>query len=148
MYVRYTGLLIVAVGVLASAYAWAHCEIPCGIYDDQMRIQMIQEHSSTIEKSMHQIAQLSGQTPVNYNQLSRWVANKEHHANEIQAIVSQYFMTQRIKPDAESYEKKLAVLHKMLLAAMRCKQTTELANVNELRSLTVEFGGLYFGSGS
>ena len=148
MRVRYIGLLIVVIGVLVSAYAWAHCEIPCGIYDDQMRIQMIQEHITTIEKSLNQIAELSGQTPVNYNQLSRWVANKEHHANEIQAIVSQYFMTQRIKPGAESYEKKLAVLHKMLLAAMRCKQTTELANVNELRSLTVEFGGLYFGSGS
>ena len=148
MYVRYTGLLIVAIGVLASAYAWAHCEIPCGIYDDQMRIQMIQEHITTIEKSLNQIAELSGQTPVNYNQLSRWVANKEHHANEIQAIVSQYFMTQRIKPGAKSYEKKLTVLHKMLLAAMRCKQTTELANVDELRSLTKEFGSLYLTSGS
>ena len=33
----------------------AHCEIPCGIYDDQMRIAMIAEHLATIEKSMQKI---------------------------------------------------------------------------------------------
>ena len=63
---------------------------------------------------------------------------------ELQQIVTQYFMTQRIKPTAKEYEKKLAVLHEMLLAAMKCKQTTELAHVNELRSLTRRFEALYF----
>jgi nickel superoxide dismutase len=75
----------------------------------------------------------------------RWVNNKEHHANEIQHIVTQYFMTQRIKPDQENYEKKVTVLHKMLLAAMKCKQTTDLANETTLTSLLKEFEGLYFG---
>jgi nickel superoxide dismutase len=140
----YIPLLTVVLGVFASTNAWAHCEIPCGIYDDHMRIHMIEEHITTIEKSMNQITELSGQTPVNYNQLVRWVTNKEHHAVELQEIVSQYFLTQRIKPDAKDYEKKLTVLHKMMLAAMKCKQTTDLANVKDLRSLTKEFEGLYF----
>jgi len=144
MKVRHIGLLTVVLGVLGSTNAWAHCEIPCGIYDDHMRIHMIEEHITTIEKSMNQIVELSGQTPVNYNQLVRWVTAKEQHANEVQQIVSQYFMTQRIKPEATDYEKKLAVLHKMLISAMKCKQTTELANVNDLRSLTKEFEELYF----
>jgi len=74
----------------------AHCEIPCGIYDDQLRTQLIAEHATTIEKSMKQIMELSKADPVNYNQLVRWVSNKEDHATEIQQIVSQYFMTQRI----------------------------------------------------
>jgi nickel superoxide dismutase len=30
--------------------AAAHCEIPCGIYDDEMRINMVLEHIATIEK--------------------------------------------------------------------------------------------------
>ena len=30
----------------------AHCEIPCGIYDDQTRVQLIHEHIGTIEKAM------------------------------------------------------------------------------------------------
>jgi nickel superoxide dismutase len=144
MKARTIALLTVVLGVLASANAWAHCEIPCGIYDDHMRIHMIEEHATTIEKSMNQIVELSGQTPANYNQLIRWVTNKEQHANELQEIVTQYFMTQRIKPDAKDYEKKVTLLHKMLLAAMKCKQTTDLANVKELRTLTTEFEGLYF----
>jgi nickel superoxide dismutase len=144
MKARTIALLTVVLGVFASANAWAHCEIPCGIYDDHMRIHMIEEHATTIEKSMNQIVELSGQTPANYNQLIRWVTNKEQHANELQEIVTQYFMTQRIKPDAKDYEKKVTLLHKMLLAAMKCKQTTDLANVKELRSLTSEFEGLYF----
>jgi nickel superoxide dismutase len=141
---RYLGLLTVAIGMCMAANAWAHCEIPCGIYDDHMRIHMIEEHVTTIEKSMQQIVELGGQTPVNYNQVVRWVTNKEHHADELQHIVTQYFLTQRIKPDQKDYEKKLTVLHKMLLAAMKCKQTTDLAHVADLRSLTKEFEGLYF----
>ncbi len=140
----HVGLLTVVLGVLGSANAWAHCQIPCGIYDDHMRIHMIEEHITTIEKSITQIVELSAQTPINYNQLVRWVTAKENHAGEVQQIVTQYFMTQRIKPDATGYEKQLTVLHKMLLSAMKCKQTTELANVNDLRSLTKEFEGLYF----
>jgi len=122
----------------------AHCEIPCGIYDDQLRTQLIAEHATTIEKSMKQIMALSKASPVNYNQLVRWVSNKENHATEIQQIVSQYFMTQRIKPDQKMYSEKLAVLHKMLIAAMKCKQTTDLANVEALRARLIEFETLYF----
>jgi len=127
------------------SYASAHCEIPCGIYDDQMRINMIDEHITTIEKSMKQIIELAGQKPTDYNQISRWVMNKEDHANELQHIVTQYFMTQRIKFDTEKYSEKLTLLHKLLVYAMKCKQTTDLAHIATLRSLLKEFQGLYFG---
>jgi nickel superoxide dismutase len=125
--------------------AAAHCEIPCGIYDDEMRVNMIAEHITTIEKSMKKILELSGQKAVNYNQLIRWISNKDHHADELQHIVTQYFMTQRIKLDTKDYTKKLSVLHKMLIYAMKCKQTTDLSHISTLRSLLKEFRGLYFG---
>ena len=57
--------------------AGAHCQIPCGIYDDQLRANLIAEHTTTIEKSMQQIIDLGKASPVNYNQLVRWVSNKE-----------------------------------------------------------------------
>jgi nickel superoxide dismutase len=123
----------------------AHCEIPCGIYDDQLRTQLIAEHAMTIEKSMKQIMELSKANPADYNQLVRWVTNKDNHATEIQHIVSQYFMTQRIKPDQEKYSEKLILLHKMLIAAMKCKQTTDLSHVNALRAYLKEFELLYLG---
>jgi nickel superoxide dismutase len=137
-------LLIICAVFLASSYVAAHCEIPCGIYDDAMRVKMIAEHITTIEKSMNQVMKLQGEKPVNYNQLVRWVTNKDDHASKLQHIVTQYFMTQRIKPDATKYQEKLVVLHKMLLYAMKCKQTTDLDNVNTLRSLLKQFEDLYF----
>jgi nickel superoxide dismutase len=139
--------LIIAFALISLSAGWAaaHCEIPCGIYDDQMRIDMMLEHITTIEKSMKQIVALQDAKPANSNQLVRWVVNKENHADELQHIVSQYFMTQRIKPDTEAYAEKLALLHKMLVAAMKCKQTTDQEHVGELRKLVKEFSDVYFG---
>ena len=123
----------------------AHCQIPCGIYDDQLRTSLIAEHATTVEKSMKQIIELGKANPVNYNQLVRWVSNKESHATQIQDIVSEYFMAQRLKPDQKQYAEKLTILHKMLLAAMKCKQTTDVSHVNDLRALLKDFEALYFG---
>lgn len=130
--------------IIFNSTAAAHCEIPCGIYDDEARVAMLLEHTTTIEKSMREIKALENADPGNANQLIRWVMNKEHHANELQKIVTQYFMTQRIKTDAEKYEKKITVLHRMLIFSMRAKQTTDEANVAELRGLIDEFHKLYF----
>ena len=127
-----------------GSYAAAHCEIPCGIYDDEMRINMITEHITTIEKSMKQIKTLISSKSNDHNQLTRWIMNKERHSDKLQKIVTQYFMTQRIKPDTKHYSRKLTVLHKLLLSAMKCKQTTDLAHISALRSLVKEFQTLYF----
>jgi len=125
--------------------ASAHCEIPCGIYDDGMRINMISEHIATIEKSMNQIMKIEKEEHHNSNQLIRWVMNKERHADELQEIVTQYFMTQRIKLDTKEYEKKLTLLHQMLIYSMKCKQTTDLSYIYKLRNLVKDFQALYFG---
>jgi nickel superoxide dismutase len=128
----------------------AHCEIPCGIYTDDMRIHMIEEDITTIEKSMKKIIELSKDANKNSNQLVRWVMNKEEHANKIQKIVTQYFMTQRIKPvedkfsgEYKKYVKELSLLHEMLITAMKTKQSTELKYVTRLRELTAEFEKSY-----
>lgn len=137
---------------LAGTVLDAHCEIPCGIYTDSLRVQMIEEHCRTLEKSMDQIITLSKQPAgAASNQLVRWVGNKERHATEIQQIVTQYFMTQRVKPadpgDKKAhadYVKKLTSLHRILVAAMKCKQTTDVAHVASLRKSLKEFSDVYF----
>ena len=130
---------------------FSHCEIPCGIYDDEMRFSMIEEDIKTIEKSMDQIVTLSVEANKNFNQIVRWVQNKEKHAIDLMHIVTQYFMTQRIKPvdekDAQvyvEYRNKLVLLHQMLVYAMKAKQTTDLANVENLKSLLTQFRSIYF----
>ena len=130
---------------LYSGIVYAHCEIPCGIYDDEMRVKMISEEIQTIEKSMNQINDLEKAGLANHsNQLVRWIMNKEDHANKLQEVVTQYFMTQRIKFDTKDYDKKLGILHRMLVYAMKCKQTTDLENVEALKKLVKEFSDIYF----
>ncbi|MEJ2055174.1 MAG: superoxide dismutase [Ni] [Calditrichaceae bacterium] len=129
----------------------AHCEIPCGIYNDKMRIDMLKEDVTTIEKSMNQIIELQKADNINYNQLVRWINNKEEHANKVQYVVTQYFMTQRIKlvdgsdqTATEKYQKELTLLHEMLVYAMKTKQTTELEHCTKLRTLIDSFYDTYF----
>ena len=52
--IRGLGFAILIVFLTASMVS-AHCEVPCGIYDDTMRLDQIAEHVKTIEKSMNQI---------------------------------------------------------------------------------------------
>lgn len=148
--------LVTAFTVLAllglAGSALAHCQIPCGIYDDELRVKLIEEHITTIEKSIQEITTLSGATPVNFNQLVRWVTNKEDHANQLQELVTEYFMAQRIKAPAAAegaehaaYLTRLTLLHDMLVTAMKAKQTTDLANVEKLRQLVGKFRLAYFG---
>lgn len=137
-------LLAMAISLGTAARVSAHCEIPCGIYDDRLRADLITEHAGTIEKSMNQIIALGKENPVNYNQLVRWINNKDDHADKIQDIVYQYFMTQRIHLDTPRYNEKLRALHEMLIYAMLCKQTTDTANVAKLRDALKRFEALYF----
>jgi nickel superoxide dismutase len=143
-------LILLIIG-LSSQDSNAHCEIPCGIYADSVRITLIKEHISTIEKSMLQIEELSKSSTPNFNQLIRWVTNKEEHAKKIQDIVSQYFLHQRIKiaekDQKEAYAKyqtHLELLHKMLVFSMKCKQTTDLNFVENLRATVADFEKAYF----
>jgi len=123
--------------------AFGHCQVPCGIYGDATRFDLMAEHITTIEKSMNSINELSGDAQNNVNQLVRWVNNKETHADEFTEIVTYYFLAQRIKADQPNYEKKLVLLHGLMVSAMKCKQTTDLANVEDLRKGLKEFEGLY-----
>jgi nickel superoxide dismutase len=145
-----TGLITAAV-LAISLTAAAHCQIPCGIYDDELRVQLIEEHIGTIEKSMKQIVALGKASPADYNQIVRWVGNKEEHANQIQEIVTQYFLAQRIKvpasPEGEAYatyQHHLELLHKLLVTAMKAKQSTDLAHVQTMRGLVKELRKSYF----
>ena len=136
-------LMMLGTLLFSASFAAAHCEIPCGIYDDEARMGLLAEHITTMEKSMKTIMDLQNTQPLNYNQLVRWIMNKENHADAFQEIVSQYFMTQRIKTDMNNYNKILTVLHRMLVYAMKCKQTTDLSHIETLRTLLKELQTLY-----
>ncbi len=139
------------VSLFFSQSALSHCQIPCGIYGDEMRFDMIEEDIGTVEKAMKQIVELSKAGDKNYNQIVRWVNNKDEHAGRIQEIVHGYFMTQRVAPEGKAnmdayrrYLEKLELLHQMLFYAMKAKQTTDLDYVEKLRSALRGFRKVYF----
>lgn len=149
---KLTGLIIIVsvLGVSLSGRVLAHCEIPCGIYGDRLRVELLRENFETVEKSMRKIKELQAEEDLNYNQLVRWINNKEYHANDIQEIVYQYFMNQRITPidsdedGREMYLQQLELLHRMLVSSMKTKQTTDIEHVDECRELLDKFETLYF----
>ena len=141
---------LVMIALLKPA-VFSHCEIPCGIYDDEMRFTMVEEHIKTIKKAMKEIEHLSGHQPPNFNQIVRWVTNKEKHADEIQHIISQYFLTQRVKLVEKEDDKAdkirmeyLSLCHEILVYAMKTKQTTDLSNVEKLKAAVKAFKDSYF----
>jgi hypothetical protein len=115
--------------LLATAPAHAHCQVPCGIYDHPARIAALKEDAATITKAIAQIVELSGKNDAqSFNQAARWTATKEEHASHIIEVVSEYFLTQVVKPiaaDAEerpTYLQTLADCHAAMVAAMKTKQ--------------------------
>lgn len=146
-------LIVFAVLAMAGIQkASAHCEVPCGIFDDEARIKMLREDIVTIEKAIRQADELSKASPVNYNQLVRWINTKEDHANKIQETVSQYFMAQRIKPaepsDKAAYDKYLAQLtamHDLMIYAVKSQQSLDLANIAKMNEALDRFEVAYFG---
>ncbi len=76
-----TGLAILATcAVLTSGpkVTQAHCQVPCGIYDDAARIAGLREDATTIAKAINNIKKLSGSHDAEgFNQLVRWINTKE-----------------------------------------------------------------------
>lgn len=126
-----------------------HCQVPCGIYGDKMRIDMLMEDAATVEKAMGQIAALETSAGLDKNQLVRWIMTKEDHAQMIQDQVASYWLAQRIKaPEIDAaktkYHGQLELLHGITVKAMKCKQTIDTVNVADLRQLVESFSATYF----
>jgi nickel superoxide dismutase len=134
------GLVTLVIWSEGVPRAKAHCQVPCGIYDDPARIRGLYEDAATIAKAIDNIAKLSGKTDAeSVNQLTRWINTKEDHASHIIKVVSEYFLTQKVKPVAagsdgyDAYLKALADHHAVLAAAMKTKQKPDLGNVRSLQ---------------
>jgi nickel superoxide dismutase len=126
-----------------------HCQVPCGIYGDKLRIDLMMEDAATIEKGMAQLREMDGQESPSKNQMVRWVMNKDDHAQAIQDQVAAYWLAQRIKAPKddsgrEHYHGQLELMHGITVAAMKCKQTTDAAHVARLREHALAFSATYF----
>jgi nickel superoxide dismutase len=127
------GLLLFAVVGLGVREAAAHCQVPCGIYDDAARIHELEEDASTITKAINKIRELSGKHDSQaFNQAVRWVTTKDAHASHIITTVAEYFLAQKVKTVGageelhNAYLASLADHHAVIKAAMKTKQRADL----------------------
>lgn len=119
---------------LNSMSVQAHCQIPCGIYDDAARVVEMLESAATVEKSMKLIGELAGKNDAqSQNQLVRWVVNKEEHAQMIISTISDYFLTQRVKASQDDYAERLQKHHAVIVAAMKAKQNSDMQMAMDLK---------------
>jgi len=126
-------LSLLTTGLLIPQQLSAHCQIPCGIYDDNARVKSMLEDVSTVAKSVKLINELSAKTDAqSRNQVVRWVMNKEKHAQSIITTISDYFLTQRVKPSAKDYAERLVKHHTVIVAAMKAKQHADDKSVEAL----------------
>lgn len=136
--------VLLTIGLVAPQAALAHCQVPCGIYDDHMRVQSMLEDAATVEKAVKMMNELEGKTDVqSQNQMVRWVMNKESHAQKIIETISDYFLTQRVKTSQEDYEARLKHHHAVILAAMKAKQNTDMKSIKVLKKSIKNLEGYY-----
>ena len=136
---------------VVAAMPAPHCQVPCGIYGDQMRFQAMLEDTKTIAKSIGAINEFAsslgdgGVAGTAINQVSRWVSTKEDHATHIQEVMASYFFAQRIKSDHKDYTGQLASAHRVIVAAMKTKQAASPETADALKKAILDFYRAYEG---
>lgn len=138
-------LALSCVGLLGGVSSvWAHCQVPCGIYDDSARVKAMLEDVTTIEKAISELQSIAKKRDAqSVNQQVRWVMNKEQHAQRIIETISDYFLTQRVKPEQKDYTARLVNHHKVVVAAMKAKQSADMAPVKALREAVLVLAPYY-----
>ncbi len=119
---------ILSTFVLLAAWnaprVWAHCQVPCGIFDDNMKLMSLIQDADTVIKAVTEIQKLEGKTDAqSVQQMVRWVNNKESHAQAIISSITDYYLTQRVKASQDDYQERLVKHHTAMVAAMKAKQS-------------------------
>lgn len=137
---------IILTGIFAAMprVSSAHCQVPCGIYDDHARVTSMLEDAATVVKAAGQLAELTGKADTqSMHQMVRWVVNKESHAQSVISTIADYYLTQRVKTSQEDYAERLKKHHAVILAAMKAKQSSDVADAEALVEAIKGIAGYY-----
>lgn len=120
--------------------AYAHCDIPCGIYDPAPA----QIAARTVSRMVELIEQNSGPDTAQRAKLVRCVQVKETHAEnvkrEVQIIWSDYFKPEHLEKFPELHD----LTWKILKQAGACKQNVDAAGAAELERLVGRFTEIFW----
>jgi nickel superoxide dismutase len=130
------------------ATAYAHCDIPCGIYDPHEA----QIAALTVIRMDQLIGELAVPGPdakpedrnAYVSKLARYTAVKEQHAerlkHEVRVIWGDYLTPDHAKQFPQAHE----LVFKILKQASKARQGTNLADAQELLKLVQEFAEIFW----
>jgi nickel superoxide dismutase len=122
--------------------AYAHCDVPCGIYDPHQ--------AELAARTVARMVELIGQLPTenlsvtDHAKFVRCIAIKEQHAEivkrEIQVIWSDYFKPEHIERYPDLHDRTW----KILKLAGKNKQTVDAQAAAELEAAVKEFADIFW----
>lgn len=137
-------LFVVGLMLSLPQAAFAHCQVPCGIYDDYARVKGMLEDATTIKKSVKLLNELADKGDVqSKQQFVRWVNTKEMHAQKVISTIADYFLTQRVKASQSDYVERLKKHHAVIVAAMKAKQNATMEAAEALEKAIMELEDYY-----
>jgi nickel superoxide dismutase len=123
------------IGLLLSVCVYgqlsAHCQMPCGIYHDEMVFDLIDQFVETTVKAISVLQDNKFATVQERNTFVRWVVQKDKEADEVANLIMTYFLQQKIKPGEEKTIKRVLSAHQLLVYLVQIKQTVDLKAVND-----------------
>lgn len=137
-------LAFVVVSVLTTTCSLsAHCQLPCGIYHDDLRFAFLEEDLQTINKAVAEIKANGGGSPIENNQLVRSVNLKDEYADKIAQTITFYFLQQRLNPNQDNFDPLLRSAFNILVLARKVKASVDTDLVNQLQEQIAQFKKLY-----
>ena len=120
----------------------AHCDIPCKIYDPAV----VQVAALSVVRILDIILELDESAKANQSELARLTIEKENQArivkDEIRIIWGDYFKD----PQIEMYPNIHSLVHSIMMAGSKCKQSIDRQNGLDLVELVNEFTEAFWGT--
>ena len=124
-------LLVSSALLMAPVVLSAHCQMPCGIYHDNMVYDQIDQFVETVYKGITVLNDSKFSTPKERNEYIRWVGEKESSCNNVAELILTYFLQQKIKPGEAATVKRLTCAHNLLFLLVAIKQNTDIDTVKQ-----------------
>ncbi len=116
---------------LLNSNLQAHCQMPCGVYHDNMVYDQIDQYVETMYKGMSVLKDSKFHGVHDWNEFIRWVGLKERESDETADLILTYFLQQKIKPGEHDTAKRLESAHKLLFYLVGIKQNTDVKFVKQ-----------------
>lgn len=129
--------------IFCPIYLAAHCQLPCGIYHDDLRFASLEEDIQTLNKAIAEIKKNSCSSAEERNQLVRSVNLKDQYADKIVHTMTFYFIQQRLKPEQKNLTSLLNSAFNILQLAVKVKASVDSNLVNSLNGEIANFKSLF-----